>query len=186
MRHLNTEHRSLAYLATKLRPSTLLTLVTLPSCGTCGQHRLCTLARYTSSMHACTERRSSCRLVRLGFLKQAIPIASSSSREIVPDSASSTHRSFRFSRVMRVPCCHVAPLYHVTLLPAFYLPCPDNAYELCTQTFRHFCICTSIVLFVRVCVQQSYYRHRCGEWRTKSWRMSTSRIARSDRQRSRW
>ncbi len=136
-------------------------------------------------LHACTERRSSCRLVRVSLSSKP----SQSPRrhpEIVPDSASKTHRSFRFSCVMRVPCCHVAPLYHVTLLPAFYLPCPDNAYELCTQTFRHFCICTSIVLFVRVCVQQSYYRHRCGEWRTKSWRISTSRIARSDRQRCRW
>lgn len=42
--------------------------------------------------------------------------------KIVPDSASETHRSFRFSQVMRVPCCHVAPLYHVTSLPTFILP----------------------------------------------------------------
>jgi hypothetical protein len=39
---------------------------------------------------------------------------------------------------------------------------------------------------MRMCVQQFHYRHRCGEWRTKSWRISTSRIARSDRQRCRW
>ena len=115
--------------------------------------------------------------------KQAISIASSSSREIVLDSASSIHRSFRFSRVVRVLCCHVAPLYHVTLLPTLYLPCLNNAYELCIQMPRQLCVCTSMVLFVRMCVQQSYYRHRCGEWRTKSWRISTSRIASSDRQR---
>lgn len=74
------------------------------------------------------------------------------------------HRSFRLSHVMRVPRCHVAPLYHVTLLPELQLPCLKTASAFCTQIFRHFSIRSSLVdLVVRICVQQFHYRHRCGE-----------------------
>jgi hypothetical protein len=129
-------------------------------------------------LHACTQRRSSCRLVRVSLSSKP----SQSPRrhpEIVPDSASKTPDLpvLTCYESASLPCCPSLPCY---------LPCLNNAYELCTQTFRRLCIRASMVLFVRVCVQQSHYRHRCGEWRTKSWRISTSRIARSDQQRSRW
>jgi hypothetical protein len=67
-------------------------------------------------LHACTQRRSSCRLVRVGFLRQAT--SHLNNRLVVIQRSylilQAKHRTFRFSRVMRVPRCHVAPLYHVT------------------------------------------------------------------------
>ena len=100
-------------------------------------------------LHACTECRNSCRLVRVSLSSKP----SQSPRrhpEIVPDSASKTHRSLRFSCVMRMPCCHVAPLYHVTLLPP--VSRQRAQYEFCTQMLGTFafahrwycsCVCAS-------------------------------------------
>lgn len=159
-------------------------LLTQPSCGTFGQHRLCNLARHTSSMHVLGAE------VLADSSKSAFQVGKPSQSprrhaEIVPDSASRRHRSFRFSHIMRMPCCHVAPLYHVTLLPDLQLPCLKTAYALCTQI--------SSTLW-RMHVSQYYCSYVCANSNPviviaveKKKDMENLHCAvRSDRQRSRW
>ena len=100
--------------------------------------------------------------------------------EIVPDSAS--NKTPELPVLTRcesaVPCSHVAPLYHVTLLPAF----PPPVSRQTRTNFAH--IFSGIFAFVhrwyhsRVCASRNPIIVIAVEnGGTKSWRISTSRIA---------
>lgn len=135
-----------------------------PSCGTFGQHRLCNLARHISSMHAPRAE------VLADSSKSAFQVRKPSQSprrhaEIVPDSAGRRHRSFRFSCIMRIPCCHVLPLS--TMLPCYQTSNPRVSKLRMPSAHRYpdtlACVCFTVSLFVRMCEQQFHYRHRCGE-----------------------
>ena len=153
-------------------------LLTQPSCGTFGQQRLCNLARHTSSMHVLRAE------VLADSSRSAFQVGKPSQSprrhaEIVPESASRRHWSFRFSHIMRVPCCHVAPPYHVTLLPDLQLPCLKTAYAFCTQISRHFCVSMSLSITIRTYVRTAIPLSS-SLWRRRTWRISTVLYARTD------